>query len=659
MTRATKTDIATPLITVNHVSQKVALSERSVEILKDTSFTIDDGSFTVIYGPSGSGKTTLLNTITGLAKPSSGSVEYLGRDIYDLTEADLAHFRARTMGIVYQSNYWVRSLNVLENVALPLFFLGYNKENAEREALESLRRVGMAEHRDTLPALLSGGEQQRASMARALVSNPSYIVADEPTGNLDSKNGDAIIELLNYFHTELQRTVILVTHNSNYLKYGTQLLSLKDGEVVESSQKNTRGHTQTKKVTSQSHVTHAFSASLEKLHPIRLPLLLHMAIANVRTKRLRSSLTTLGMSIGVSAIFLLLSFGLGLQNLVQEQIVGTDSVRVIDVTSANSEILTLNEQSIERIQQVPDVEKIGKQNTSAGEFKLGSASADTIIYGVDKSFLELSNITLAAGKLLSVTSSREVMITESLLKTLGYKDSSQVIGEELLLTLKLDDRDYSPKESFKIVGVMSAGDGAILYVPQSVYAEAEVTQFEQIKIVTASPESVPQVRQQLENFGYQTSSPLDTLEQVNRFFQFFNIILVSFGAAGMFIAVIGIFNTLTIALLERIREIGLMVALGARRRDVRRLFVAESLILSLTGAVAGIVLAILSGLVINASLNHLSATRGVNEEFSLFSTPPWMILAALLSAAVIGYVVAYLPAQRASRIKPMDALRRE
>lgn len=127
----------------------------------------------------------------------------------------------------------------------------------------------------------------------------------------------------------------------------------------------------------------------------------------------------------------------------------------------------------------------------------------------------------------------------------------------------------------------------------------------------------------------------------------------------MFIAIIGIFNTLTIALLERVREIGLMVALGARRRDVRRLFVTESLLLSLSGAVLGITLAIITGFIINASLNYLSATRGVTEKFSLFSTPIWMVFAALLAAATVGYLVAYLPARRASRIEPMDALRRE
>lgn len=656
MTRPTH---GSSLISARGVSQSVTLNGKSLDILKDASITIDDGSFTIIHGPSGSGKTTLLNTITGLAKPTAGSVEYLGKSIYDLSEAELAHFRARTMGVVYQSNYWVKSLNVLENVALPLYFLGYDKENAEREALESLRRVGMAQHRDVLPSLLSGGEQQRVSMARALVSNPSYIVADEPTGNLDSKNGQEIIELLRYFNTELHRTVILVTHNQSYLKYGTQILSLRDGEVTQTHQKQTP---QPAPVTTDSRHAKAsatFGTILGKLKPIKFSILTHMALANILAKRLRSGLTMLGMSIGISSIFLLLSFGLGLQHLVQEQIIGTDSVRVIDVTSANSDILTLDEKSLERFQQISHVERIGTQNTTAGEFKLDAANSDAVVYGVDKELLDLSNITITAGKLLDATSSREVMINHSLLTTLGYKDTSKVIGKDLSLILKLDEGDYAPEEPFKITGVIDAGSGAVLYVPQTVYTEAEVQHYEQVKIVTSTQESVPEVRQQLETFGYQTSSPLDTLEQVDRFFQFFNVILIGFGGIGMFIAIIGIFNTLTIALLERVREIGLMVALGARRRDVRRLFVVESLLISLSGGVLGVVIAILLGVITNIGLNQLSIARGVAERFSLFSTPFWLILAALVFTALVGLLVSYIPARRAGRINPIDALRRE
>jgi putative ABC transport system permease protein len=167
------------------------------------------------------------------------------------------------------------------------------------------------------------------------------------------------------------------------------------------------------------------------------------------------------------------------------------------------------------------------------------------------------------------------------------------------------------------------------------------------------------LRQEIENMGYQTSSPLDTIDQVNRFFNFFNLILVAFGGTGMLIATIGMLNTLTVALIERTKEVGLMMALGARRRDMKRLFITEALLLTSIGGMFGIVASIFAQVIINAISNHLAATRGVSESFSLFATPPWLILAVPAFICVVGYLVSIVPARRASKIAPVDALRRE
>lgn len=222
-----------PLITVANVHKSFRSTAGETTILKDANFVIEDESFTVIYGRSGSGKSTLLNTIAGLEVPTRGKVTYEGSDLYSMNHDQRAYFRAHTLGMVHQSNHWVDSLTVLENVALPLHFLGYSKANAERQALDSLRRLKMEAHAHKYPAVLSGGEQQRVAMARATVNNPTCIIADEPTGNLDSYNGDAMIDLLQYFNKELKRTVILVTHNLEYLSVGDKLLLMNDGTITE------------------------------------------------------------------------------------------------------------------------------------------------------------------------------------------------------------------------------------------------------------------------------------------------------------------------------------------------------------------------------------------------------------------------------------------
>lgn len=200
-------------------------------MIREAHFDIPDGSFTIIYGPSGSGKSTLLNMLVGLEEPTTGSVMYQNRDLYKMNIDERALSRAYTMGIVHQSNYWVNSLNVIENVMLPLSFLGMKRAWARKMAHDSLQRVDMDQYANRMPINLSGGEQQRVAMARATVNNPTLIVADEPTGNLDSNNGSKIIELLRYFNDSLQRTIVLVTHNLEYLPVGDQLLTIEDGQT--------------------------------------------------------------------------------------------------------------------------------------------------------------------------------------------------------------------------------------------------------------------------------------------------------------------------------------------------------------------------------------------------------------------------------------------
>jgi macrolide transport system ATP-binding/permease protein len=646
--------LAKILIRAQSICKDFIVGERRVQGIKSADFVILDGSFTIIHGPSGSGKTTLLNILTGLDKPTTGTVEYQGKNIYELNEAELAHFRARTMGIVYQTSYWVKSLSVLENVALPLYFLGYGKDDAEREARESLRRVGMERYAATLPMLLSGGEQQRVAMARALVSNPNYIVADEPTGNLDSKSGDDIMGLLRYFHESLDRTIILVTHNENYLRYGSSILEVKDGVV------STQALEAAKEKPSQNNgPLFPPEKSLEKLRPIRLSMLLRMAFANLATKRLRSGLTMLGVTVGIGSVFLLLSFGLGLQHLVQTQIIGTDSVRVINVVSTNSEILKLNDGSVNRFAKIAGVDKIGREYTSAATFQLDSALSDAVVYGVDKDFLGLSNLTYEAGNPLDVSEPGQVVISQSLLRSLGYQDVSKAIGKKISLTLKLDNGERKLDRPLSVVGVVKAGDGSAMYVSNNIFRGLDAGDYKLVKVVAQGTNDVATVRRQIEALGYQTSSPLDTLEQVYRFFRFFILILVGFGGVGMFIAVIGMLNTLTITLLERSKEIGLMVALGARRRDVRRLFEIESILLSLIGGIVGVVVSIGLGGMINIALNHLATARGATEHFTLFAWPWWLIGMSIVFMFIVGYTVSYYPVRRAGQIEPIEALRRE
>ena len=228
----------TILIRAENITQTFLAGKELVKAIKEASFEIQQNTFNIIFGPSGSGKTTLLNTLVGLQKPTSGQVILQDKNVYKLSSDELAYLRANKIGIVQQTNYWIKSLNVLDNISLPLLFLGYNKNTANKIAMLALERVKMGSFRKKYPIYLSGGEQQRIAIARAIASDPLFIVTDEPTGNLDTPNGDAVMELLQGIKQEFKHTIILVTHNMEYLPLADKLLHIQDGVLEELASNN-------------------------------------------------------------------------------------------------------------------------------------------------------------------------------------------------------------------------------------------------------------------------------------------------------------------------------------------------------------------------------------------------------------------------------------
>lgn len=209
-------------------------TNESYDVLKGINLEIDSTDFCMIIGPSGSGKSTLLNHIVGLEAPTEGEIWIRGINICALSPEDRATFRAKKFGMVYQTPYWVKSLNVWENVALPLLIDGVKDRDAKRVALDSLEEINMAQFANKSPMVLSGGEQQRVGLARSLVNNPWILIADEPTGNLDTHSADTVMEILQSLNVHSKRTVIMVTHNLSYMNMATKEVTIKDGEIVSS-----------------------------------------------------------------------------------------------------------------------------------------------------------------------------------------------------------------------------------------------------------------------------------------------------------------------------------------------------------------------------------------------------------------------------------------
>jgi putative ABC transport system ATP-binding protein len=202
-----------------------------VEVIKGVNVTIRKGEFVILFGSSGCGKSTLLNILLGLEVPTEGTVNFIGKEIYSFSEDDRSQIRKEEVGLIYQQQNWIKSLNVLENVAFPLTLRGYNEMERNEKALELLRMVGMEGSSDQVPTELSSGQQQKVSFARALISSPVLLVADEPTGNLDSKSSESLMNLFKEYNSK-GNTIIMVTHDLGFLPFATRSLNMSDGVII-------------------------------------------------------------------------------------------------------------------------------------------------------------------------------------------------------------------------------------------------------------------------------------------------------------------------------------------------------------------------------------------------------------------------------------------
>jgi putative ABC transport system permease protein len=395
---------------------------------------------------------------------------------------------------------------------------------------------------------------------------------------------------------------------------------------------------------------------------IRPSVILLMSFKNLFFKKLRTSLTILGVVIGIGAIVFLVSLGLGLQRVVSQQVIGSQSVKAIDVNSSKPRLIRINDEAISKFGKLGHVESVAKTFSFPGKSSFKGATIDTVIYGSDEAYLELGSFKVSAGR-NKIENESEIIINNTLLSTLGIKDAEKALKQQITIIVPAESTADQLKSDFRreltIVGVVDNGSSAEVTTSDKVFIQAGMTSYSQAKVITDNKDAVPAVRKQLEALGFTTTSPIDTLDQINQVFTLLNLLLAGFGGIGMVIAVLGMFNTLTISLLERTKEIGLLVSLGARKRDIRRLFLIEALALSLIGAVLGLILAWVTGASINAFLATLAKSKGVENLFTIFYIPFWLVAAVLLFTVIIGLMVVTFPARRASRVNPIDALRHE
>jgi len=709
------------VIEVKGINKSFSLGKRENKVLKDVTLDIYSGQLTCIFGPSGCGKSTLLNVIMGLERPDSGSVRVVNENIWDMDISEQTDFRKRHIGVVYQQQIWIRSLSVIENVALPAQLLGMNKSDALNRAEKVLQDVGMLRFRDFYTSELSSGEQQKVGLARALITDPELIIADEPTGNLDTKNGYEVLKVLKEL-AQKGVTVVLVTHNPEYLNYCDTVVVMKDGSIMNVLKggkgilskvqeslnvKDIKVESRTEyKVNSENSVDHEYYPGesffeklggyikliisfftkslsllilslLRKINPnksaqlrksmtksnngdMSLLDLTELSFKNVFFKRFRTLITILGVSLGVGFVVLLVSIGYGVEDLVIAEVTKAQNLNQVDVFPKVGSQLKLNDELVEKVSAISGVSKIYRIKNFPGRIDYKGSTVDVVVYGVESGYLENSPVKKVSGEFLNEKSDKfSAIINSEYLKTLGL--STDIIGETLNLNViqSVPESESEPKNiPVTIVGVVEDDSPPVIYLKIDSVREYTEDEYSALSIIINKESSLDFVRKQIESLGLETFSIMDTVNQVQQIFTYVRYGLLAFGILAFAIAFLGMINTLTVSLLERTREVGLMKIIGMKKNDIQFLFITESMFIGLLGGIFGILFGILGGYLVSLAVYLLSSSRGV--EFMVITSFPFVTaLIVILVTTLLSFFTGLYPANRAVKIPTMDAVRYE
>ena len=697
-----------PVIRIEGVSRTYHVGDIDVCALRDVSLIVEHGEFIAIMGASGSGKSTLMSVLGCLDRPTSGRYWFDGIDVAQLAEPDLAGLRSERLGFVFQSFNLLPRTSAIDNVALPLLYamsgLGHARVRFER-ARTVLDKLGLRDRERNTPGQLSGGQQQRVAIARALINQPSLLLADEPTGNLDTRNSNEIMQTLSSLNREQGVTIIVVTHEPDIAAFADRVLTMRDGQIISDVKKTGREKAarpaaelagelvQTKGPSSYTGLSNAS-------WPFVWMVMTAAAEAIWRNK-MRSALTMLGVFIGVAALIVMVSVGQGANEAVRKEIarLGTNLVVILPGAatsggarggSGSASTLTVADvQAIRR--EASAVGEVSYLIRQAGQIRFANQNWTTGIQGVSSNYPPMTNWQIAAGRAITPEDERNAGLVAVLGETVrrqlfGTSQNPigamvQVKGVSLRVVGILDskgqtsfgqDQDDLIMVPFttaerKILGVAapSQQQTAINWIyptPPNPYGlqprmigfvnQIYVQAVDQAAIQTAISQATDILARRhrigpgtMNDFSVRNLSQIaETAEGSSRIMA---LLLAAVASISLVVGGIGIMNILLVSVTERTREIGLRMAIGARRLHVLLQFLAEAIFISVSGGVVGIV--------IGAAFSvAIAAVTGWPAPISLAA-----IAGGFLFSAAVGIFFGYYPARKAARLDPIEALRYE
>jgi macrolide transport system ATP-binding/permease protein len=647
-----------PLIEIKNICKTFVTSgDVHVDALKDVSLTIYPGEFVAIMGASGSGKSTLMNILGCLDRPTSGTYSFVGYDVSELDSDALAWLRREAFGFVFQHYNLLPNATAEENVEIPAVYAGLGAAERRTRADALLSILGLGDRLTHRPSQLSGGQQQRVSIARAMMNGGKVILADEPTGALDSKSGAEVMTLLKDLTGE-GHTVILITHDANVAAHANRVIELKDGGVIRDSGVGRAPDLAIQLPIDLSGLDHTAASSA---HFAGLGESLQMALRALRANVLRTMLTLLGIVIGVGSVVAMLAIGEGSKQQVIAQIgqMGTNLLSVRpqfrNARGYNGSIATLTPEDAKAIGELADV-KLSMPDIQGGNtVRYSDIDYQTTITATTEVLSETRSWPVARGVFFNaddeISYATVVVLGQTVVDAL-FTDGSDPIGKYILIK----------NVPFQVIGVMSQKGAMangndtddVVFVPLTTgmlrifgqrFVRTITVAVDDLANMGAVQDSVTNLLKERHNGAndFQIRNMADVLETATVAQNTMTVLLGSVAAISLLVGGIGIMNIMLVSVTERTHEIGIRMATGARERDILQQFLSEAVVVSGIGGFVGVAGGIGAGYIIQAFGNPIA-----------FTVPPMVL--AFCCAAATGLIFGYAPARKAAKLDPVVAL---
>ena len=657
--------MTTPLIELKHIRKSYGGGDSpQVDVLRGIDLSIHAGEFVAIVGASGSGKSTLMNILGCLDRPSEGDYLFAGENVAQLGSDELAWLRREAFGFVFQGYHLIPSASAQENVEMPAIYAGISAVERHARANALLTRLGLAERTGNRPHQLSGGQQQRVSIARALMNGGHIILADEPTGALDSHSGAEVMTLLDELASQ-GHVVILITHDREVAARANRIIEIRDGLIIsDSPAPQTEAPAPANSAALQAvDLRQRLADGAEHNGAWKAELLdaLQAAWRVMWINRFRTALTLLGIIIGVASVVVMLAVGEGSKRQVMAQM-GAFGSNILYVSGSSPNPRTplgiITPADVAALATLPQVKRIMPVNGAEAGVRFGNIDYMAYVGGNDTNFPTIFNWPVVEGSYFTEADERNaatVAVIGARVRDKLFKGLVNPIGQYILIE----------NVPFQVVGVLqekgsSSGNKdsddriAIPYSAASirlfgsynpeyvVIAAADATR------VNAAEQAIDQLLKRLHhgNDDYHLTNNAAMIQAEARTANTLSLMLGSIAAISLLVGGIGVMNIMLMPVRERTREIGIRMATGARQRDILRQFLTEAVMLSVVGGLFGIALALLVGGVL--------VLAEVAVQFSLVA-----MLGAFGCALVTGVVFGFMPARKAARLDPVKALTSE